>query len=159
MNEAFYHLQRKEDERFELNVSLFMRKSRPRKWMKVDLETKDQENVEARTRLILRCSYRLGLFPAEEVPLVKVKDPQGGADPGRSPIGRKALARRPDLELTPVPDAVRVIFYPTTFPLLMARFMWSAFFIAWRSSGRERVLRRARSEYPSPIRRKRMLHG
>lgn len=40
-------------------------------------ETKDRENAEARTRLILRCSYRLGLFPAGEVPLGKVKDPQG----------------------------------------------------------------------------------
>ena len=77
MNAAFYHLQQKEDERFELNVSLFMGASRPRKWVKVDLETKDRENAEARTRLILRCSYRLGLFPAGEVPLAKVKDPQG----------------------------------------------------------------------------------
>lgn len=77
MNTAFYHLQRKEDERFELNVSLFMGASRPRKWVKVDLETKDRENAEARARLILRFSYRLGLFPAGEVPLQKVKDPQG----------------------------------------------------------------------------------
>ena len=77
MNAAFYHLQRREDERFELNVSLFMGAAKPRKWVKVDLKTKDQENAEARACLILRLSYRLGLFPAEEVPLVKVKDPQG----------------------------------------------------------------------------------
>lgn len=77
MNEASYYLQHNEAGKFELNVSLFMGVSRPRKWVKVDLETKDRENAEARTRLILRLSYRLGLFPAGEVPLPKVKDPQG----------------------------------------------------------------------------------
>ncbi len=91
MNAAFYHLQRKKNERFELNVSLFMGASRPRKWVKVDLETKDRENAEARTRLILRFSYRLGLFPAGEVPLVKVKDPHGREKrirEGRQSVGR-----------------------------------------------------------------------
>lgn len=77
MNEASYYLQHNEAGKFELNVSLFMGASRPRKWVKVDLETKDRENAEARTHLILRFSYRLGLFPAGEVPLPKVKDPQG----------------------------------------------------------------------------------
>lgn len=77
MNAAFYHLQRKEDERFELNVSLFMGASRPRKWVKVDLETKDRENAEARTLLILRCSYRLGLFPCRGSAVGKGERPAG----------------------------------------------------------------------------------
>ena len=95
MNEASYYLQHNEAGKFELNVSLFMGVSRPRKWVKVDLETKDQENAEARTRLILRLSYRLGLFPAGEVPLPKVKDPQGrekrireGRQSGGKPLPR-----------------------------------------------------------------------
>lgn len=95
MNEASYYLQHNEAGKFELNVSLFMGVSRPRKWVKVDLETKDQENAEARTRLILRISYRLGLFPAGEVPLPKVKDPQGrekrireGRQSGGKPLPR-----------------------------------------------------------------------
>lgn len=69
MNEASYQLQRNEAGRFKLNVSLFMGASIPRKWVKVDLETKDRENAETRTHLILRFSYRLGLFPAGEVPV------------------------------------------------------------------------------------------
>ncbi|MBS6486475.1 MAG: hypothetical protein KH348_09910 [Veillonella sp.] len=77
MKTSSYRLQRKENGNFELNASLFMGASRPRKWVKVDLETNDRENAEDRSVLILRLSYRLGLFPADEVPLSKVKDPQG----------------------------------------------------------------------------------
>ena len=36
-----YRLQRKENGNFELNASLFMGASRPRKWVKVDLETNE----------------------------------------------------------------------------------------------------------------------